>query len=268
MEGDPSSAARLIRKAVSRSGKMTGAGLANALRSEFPDWDVAQFGVRTLREFVDAYVSGVIVSGRSGMDLIYEETSELPLPETTKQFWKTWVSPFSKYTLAVNASTGEVDQVSRSTAATIPKGWEVLSSPTEESHLNMAGDFLEANAELNDSLRLILLEHKDQWWRKWYSAITKAGKKSEWRTFRESRLEQLLREALQAGIREDAAIERAFADITRTNSSATTVAAENKPQKSAKENLLEAIALLPDEQVATVLEALSTVFAQLQARRR
>ena len=127
------------------TGPLPGSRLAGTLKSQFPEWNPADFGVRTLREFVSTLVPGVVVAGRSGMDVIYAlEGTDVdtpgPPPPANGDYWRIWVSPNSPYAIAVDRAQLTLRAVPR--AAHAESGSILLAPPSSEVHRSFARDFL------------------------------------------------------------------------------------------------------------------------------
>lgn len=224
---DIDQSAAIIRQIVQESGEITGSQLARKIRSLAPEWSAQALGSDGLRSFIEAHVAGVVVAGRSGMDLTYKHrlTSS---PRDQKQLWTTWVSPFGRYALFVESQTAQVEQLPR--AATPPQGAYRLTLPSEENHLAIARAFLEEmeQTQTRPHLSNFLANPERQWWRQWYSELRKIGHLNEWKAFRQARLEELLREHLREFFNENLGNERlgaiAFDTITQTNQSSLAAA--------------------------------------------
>lgn len=213
-----------IRSQVA-TGPLAGSRLAGSLKSQFPDWNPADFGVRTLREFVTSLVPGVVVAGRSGMDVVYAlEGADVPgppPPNPVGDFWRIWVSPNSPYAIGVDRSNLAVRAVPR--AAEAEPGLLILAPPSPEVHRTIARDFLsKLPPEDRVSLEAAVDSPHEQWWQEWNQALTEPDLAESWNRYRHGAFDACLAEALIAEGLEQPAVETVLETLRRQRASRTT----------------------------------------------
>lgn len=212
-----------VKRLVAGAGEVLGSKLAIDLKSEVPAWRAEEFGARSLREFIESNVDGVLVVGRSGMDVVYgtsvskdNSPAVAAKAEPVADAWRAWVSPNSPYALAFKIANGNPVLIKR--AANVPEGHVRIKPTTVEEHRAIARDFLNKVAEpAQDTLRAIVELPDDQWWRRWLAELKKLGDLTTWNSFRHMRLRELLKDRLA-----DSAL----------GETARSIAAENVGQRS------------------------------------
>lgn len=203
---DKTEVSEVVRRLVSDAGEAVGAKLAMDLKAAVPDWSAANYGCRSLSDFVVTHVPGVVVAGRSGMDVVYRPATAaasgeragtadtLALPGDT---WRTWVSPASPFALAVNAADGSTLVLKRTDE--VPDGHVLVEPANAEDHRVIALDFLGHVPEsAHELLRDIIESPEQRWWRHWLSEMEKLGQLSAWNSYRHDRLRRLLKTRLEA----------------------------------------------------------------------
>lgn len=201
---DKTHVSQAIRRLVSEAGEIPGSKLAMDLKAVVPDWSAADHGVRSLREFILTHVDGVVVAGRSGLDVLYRPTSasgESPGPAvklaSSGDVWRTWVSPSSPFALAFNLVDGRPTIVKR--ADDVPAGHVLVEPATVDEHRAIARDYLDRFSDPDrESLKRILESSEPLWWRSWSTEMEKLGESSAWSAFRHEGLSELLRTRLEA----------------------------------------------------------------------
>jgi hypothetical protein len=199
MSGIVEEVAAAIKEIVATEGQILGSRLSALLKTRFPDWSPRDFGVRSLREFVAAHVTGVLLVGRSGMDVIYglEQPPTTDDQRTNVNFWRVWVSPKSPYALAVDRASAILTAVQRGSSA--ESGKIVLDPPEVEAHREIAREFLSGlPADLQPKLQTALDSSSPQWWRAWTRALRTAECLAPWSAFRRQKLEDHLSSKLRA----------------------------------------------------------------------
>ncbi|MDX9723016.1 MAG: hypothetical protein RBU37_19860 [Myxococcota bacterium] len=194
----------VVRRLVDEAGEILGSKLAMDLKVAVPDWSAEEFGARSLRDFIVSNVDGVVVAGRSGMDVVYSTSAPKDGPparaakaEPAADAWRAWVSPNSPFALAFNTANGKTVLIKR--AAAVPEGHVRIEPTTVEEHRAIARDFLDSVAEpARDTLRAIVDSPDEQWWRRWLAELMKLGNLATWNTFRHERLRELLKARLDA----------------------------------------------------------------------
>lgn len=209
-----------IRSIVASGGELPGSRLAAVLQERQPGWRPADFGARSLREFVAANVTGVVVVGRAGMDVIYGlEGAKGPaspeaalLPPVQPDFWRIWVSSNSPYVLLVDRTSAVVKAVPRGTSATEDE--ILLVPPDVDVHRSVAQEFL---ARVSDGSRArlqeILEQPLDRWWQSWVRELRGSSLLSDWNTFRRHAFEGRFRSQLLAAAMSEASSDRVLAEI-------------------------------------------------------
>lgn len=197
-----------IRDLVAAAGQVPGSRLSAALKERASGWAPADFGVRSLREFVAVHVPGVRVVGRSGMDVLYGLAGSEPTPSPSlnvdqtlysePDFWRIWVSPNSPFALVVNRSGDEITAVRRGDSSA-PAGHVFLDPPGIDVHRSVASDFLETTEDdLKTRLAAALEKSTDGWWQAWLRELRGSAHLGNWNMFRRSAFEDRLRERLRA----------------------------------------------------------------------
>lgn len=215
-----------VRRLVDEAGEILGSKLAMDLKAAVPDWSAEEFGARSLRDFIVSNVDGVVVAGRSGMDVVYSTSAPKDGPparaakaEPAADAWRAWVSPNSPFALAFNTANGNTVLIKR--AAAVPEGHVRIEPTTVEEHRAIARDFLDSVAEpARDTLRAIVDSPDEQWWRRWLAELKKLGDLATWNTFRHERLRELLKARLDAS----------GLDETARSTAAGTVAQSRQPR--------------------------------------
>jgi hypothetical protein len=194
MSGTVQEIAATIKELVATEGQVLGSRLSALLKARFPDWSPKDFGVRSLREFVTDHVTGVILAGRSGMDVVYGlEQAPPPAddPQADVNFWRVWVSPKSPYSLAVDRADATLTAVSRGGSA--EPGKVLLDPPGVDFHRQVAREFLSSlPADLQPKLQAVLDSASAQWWRTWNRALRTTEHLAPWSAFRRQKLEDHL----------------------------------------------------------------------------
>ncbi len=214
---------KAIRDIVAEAGQVPGSRLSATLKERSPGWTPAEFGVRSLREFVAAHVPGVIVVGRTGMDVLYGLTGSEPppapspgvaqVPTSDPDFWRIWVSPNSPFALVVNRSGANIKAVRRGESPA-PAGHVLLEPPGVDVHRGIARKFSETVPEdLRARLLAALEKSSDGWWQSWLRELRGSVHLGPWNTFRRSAFEDRLREQLSAAALSDPDIEHVLATI-------------------------------------------------------
>lgn len=194
---DLKDASSLISDLVGEANEILGAHLASLIKQRQPDWDVHSFGCTSLSSFIAQHVRSVYVSGRSGMDYIYKKVPEGEASDAvaTANFWRAWVSPYGRYVLAIDPSSGKVKALPRN--ASTPSGHLRLEPPTVQAHQELALEFLsQSGADPDGKIAALVLPDKPTWWQAWYAALRKAGLAPKWNAFRRNRMQQLLLQAI------------------------------------------------------------------------
>ncbi len=206
-----------------RGGSTQGSQLAHMLRSQYPDWTPQQAGARNLRDFVERFVEGVTVIGRSGMDVIYgvvaQDGSSLHAPSAGDRgdvnLWRIWVSPNSPYALAVDPGSGDVIDVPRSTSAS--EGHVRLEPAPQDAHQEIAQGFARRFEAQHDAL-VGRIGTSDGWWRDWQRVVRSLGLEPAWHEYRSAELEERLRSTLGVLGLSGEAFDRALGVIVRDRS--------------------------------------------------
>lgn len=212
-----------IRDIVAAGGQVPGSRLSAELKERSPGWTPAEFGFRSLRKFVDAHVPGVVVVGRSGMDVMYGLTGSEPpparspgvaqVPTSDPDFWRIWVSPNSPFALVVSRAGADIKAVRRGESPA-PAGHLLLEPPGIDVHRSIARHFLETVPEdLKARLLAALEKSSDSWWQTWLRELRGSAHLGGWNTFRRSAFENRLREQLSAAAVSERDIEHALAAI-------------------------------------------------------
>ncbi len=221
MSGTVQEISSAIRDIVAASGQIPGTRLSAALKERSPGWTPSEFGVRSLREFVATHVSGVVVVGRSGMDVIYGLAgSERPsspdvvqVPSSEPDFWRIWVSPNSPFALVVDRTSGHIKAIRRG-GAPADEGQVLLEPPGVDVHRSVAREFLEkVPEELRARLRSSLEQSSDGWWQAWLRDLRGSTHLPSWNSFRRDAFEHRLRSQLSAATTNEPEIERVLATI-------------------------------------------------------
>lgn len=192
-----------IRRLVAEAGEIQGSKLALALKAVVPDWNAADFGARSLRDFVISSVEDVAVAGRSGMDVVYaisapnKPASIDARPESAADPWRAWVSPGSPFALAFHHAGGNAMLIERTAS---PPDAHIRIEPTSvEEHRAIAREFLDHLAlPRRAALQEIVESPDEQWWRSWLGELKKLDELASWNTFRHARLLELLVTRLEA----------------------------------------------------------------------
>lgn len=200
---DKTEAVAAIRRLVAEAGKIQGAKLALALKAIVPDWNAADFGARSLREFVLSNVEDVVIAGRSGMDVVYaisapdKPASIGAQAESVSDAWRAWVSPGSPYALAFRRDDGSAMLIDRT--ATPPDTYSRIEPTSVEEHRTIAREFLDQLVLPGKAGLQEIVESPDsQWWRSWLGEIKKLDELASWNAFRHERLLELLVARLEA----------------------------------------------------------------------
>ena len=209
-----------IRSIVASGGQLPGSRLSAALKVRLPQWNPADFGARSLREFVADNVKGVVVVGRAGMDVLYglegaEATSSpdvATLPVSQPDFWRIWVSPNSPFALVVDRTNATPHAVPRGASAA--EGQVLLEPPSVEVHRSVARKFLTTvTDEARVRLQGILDQSIETWWRSWLRELRGSPLLASWNAFRCDEFENRLRSQLHAASMSEASIDRVLAVI-------------------------------------------------------
>jgi hypothetical protein len=206
-----------IKDIVAAAGQVPGSRLSTALKGRSISLTPAEFGMRSLREFVTTHVPGVVVVGRSGMDVLYGLAGSEPppgpsSPTSEPDFWRVWVSPNSPFALMVNRSGADIEAVRRGESPAL--GRVVLEPPGIDVHRSIAGKFLETVPEsLTGRLVAALEKSHDGWWQTWHRELQGSAQLGAWNTFRRSAFEDRLREQLSAAAMSDRAIDLVLVTI-------------------------------------------------------
>lgn len=239
-----------VRESV-QAGPVQGSQLAQRIRRESPDWTPEGEGARSLRDFVDRFVDGVAVVGRSGMDVLYGIAGDSADPPAGPvlasgaledvNLWRVWVSPRSPFALSVGLAEGSVSQVPR--GATSEAGTVELEPATQEFHEEMARGFATDHAHDGPAL-LPLVGASDGWWHGWQRTVKSMNLESTWHEYRSRALETHLRECLERSNVVGDSAERAMAAVVRDRSIARSPRRVKPAQPpSAERALLEAVLL-------------------------
>jgi len=212
MSEDVRGIASTIKEIVEEGGQVHGSRLSAALKGRFPSFSPADFNSRSLREFIATHVTDVVVTGRSGMDVVYGlggaastvPLATAPLPAEV-DFWRVWVSPNSPHALAVDRTGTEIRAISR--REPVSSGQLRVDPVGVDAHREVAKAFLSnVPLPLQERLRAVLISSSETWWRDWLREIRGTGKLVEWNAFRRRQLEDLLAARLRdAGLTEVAA---------------------------------------------------------------
>lgn len=211
MSGTVQEISTAIRSIVASAGQVPGSRLSAALKERAPSWRPADFGARSLREFVAANVVGVVVVGRAGMDVIYGlDGAEVPAssdtghpPSVQPDFWRIWVSPNSPYVLVVDRASAVLRAVPRGTTTTQEE--VLLEPPAVAVHRSIAMEFLgRVPDEMRARLQGLLERAPDGWWQAWMRELRGSPLLSAWSGFRREALESRLRSLLLAGTMSEA----------------------------------------------------------------
>ena len=219
-----------VIRALVAIGPLPGSRLAGSLKSQFPEWNPGNFGVRSLREFVSTHVPGVVEAGRSGMDVIYAlEGTNVDAPGVPsaapehRDFWRIWVSPNSPYAIAVDRTQLTMRAVSR--AARAESGSFVIASPGSEVHRSFARDFLASvSPELRTRLDTAVGSTSEQWWQEWNEALAETELIEAWNRFRHEKFQERLAERLRVEELDQSAVETILATIRRQRTAARAAA--------------------------------------------
>lgn len=215
-----------IQHLLTENGQLSGSRLSALLRSHFPEWRPAEFGARNLRDFIQNQVTGVIVAGRTGMDVIYAlgttETAPagIGIEAQSFDFWRLWVSPNSHHVLAVDAHTGEV-------RATPLRGHlreqeQRLFPPDASAHREIAVAFLRAVPLGGNQVLAQIVQSEDaNWWQDWIREVRIAGQLATWNAFRRDRLEKLLSDRLREANLSQAIADRAMQRVRESHAAPT-----------------------------------------------
>ncbi|MGA7123423.1 MAG: hypothetical protein WBY94_25190 [Polyangiaceae bacterium] len=198
MSGTVEEIASTIKKIVEDSGQILGSRLSTELKVRVPGWDPADFGLRSLREFVTTHVEDVVVAGRSGMDVLYalkRSVLESPTPSTAPppevDFWRVWVSPNSPHALAVDRIGAALSAVPRGSA--VPSSQVLVEPPGVDAHRDVAKAFLPRVPEpLRAKLRAVLDSPSEAWWQAWLRELRGTEYLSTWNTLRRQQFEDRL----------------------------------------------------------------------------
>ena len=143
-----------IEEIVEAGGTVLGSKVAEAIRSRFETFQVADYQVSSLREFITKHVPGVVVVGRSGMDVVYgRAVDHAPNSAAAESLvdpdlWRIWISPNSPHSISVDRESGAIQSVPR--GATVQPPLFVVDPPGTADHRNVAREFL---ARLTGDLR-------------------------------------------------------------------------------------------------------------------
>lgn len=240
--------AALIVESV-REGATQGSRLAQRVRNRYPDWTPEQADARNLRDFVERFVDGVSVVGRSGMDVIYglsSEASGAPMHGSSRSsgpdvnLWRVWVSPNSPYALEINKVAGSVGHVPRPALS----GEDVarLEPAPRERHEEIAREFA-LRVETERGTPLPKVGGAEGWWYDWQRSLNTLGLESEWQQHRSSALEAQLRASLEElGLSEEAR-QQALTTIVRDRTARRRTTNSGHPPIEDARSELEAIAL-------------------------
>lgn len=204
-----------------RSGPIQGSQLAQIVRSQMQDWTPQQAGARSLRDYVDRFVPGVAVVGRSGMDVIYGAPTEASAQAehlSTKSvdedepvnLWRVWVSPNSPHALSIDPGSGAIVQVPRAEPAMTTS--LRLEPAAAAVHEEIAADFVRSLPPKDAGLASSI-GGRDGWWFDWQRTLRSLGLESAWHEFRSASLETRLRSTLDALALAEVAQQRAFKAI-------------------------------------------------------
>ena len=201
-------------EAATRAGEsrgLYGAEVGLIVRRICADFKPADFHVGSVREFVEKYVPGLRVVGKSDSDILYglpdwpdltpRNQSENRRVEAEKgQLWRVWLSPLSRLSIAVRKDGSNLHAVPKGEAAAD----EIEIEPARpEAHLEVARRFLDANAEklgAAQSALAQLLENPDQsWWVSWARTLRGLSRdlNRQWLQYRQAALEAKLEEELR-----------------------------------------------------------------------
>lgn len=211
-----------IEEIVHAGGTVLGSKVAEAIKSRFGTFQVADYQVASLREFVKQYVPGVAVVGRSGMDVVYGR-AENGAPSSPAagafvdpDFWRIWISPNSPHSISVNRESGAIQPVSR--GATFEPPLFVVEPPGTMDHRNVAREFLtQIPEELRSRLTAIADSPDSRWWQDWLQALHGSNQLGNWYGFRRQKFAGLLRERLSILGLPNAIVDQAIGRIEETH---------------------------------------------------
>lgn len=215
-----------IKQLLAGHDQLSGSRLSALLRSRFPEWRPVEYGARNLRDFIESHVAGVIVAGRSGMDVIYTlGTAEaapagIGIEMQSFDFWRLWVSPNSQHVLAVDAQTGEVRAMPLHGQ---PRQHEQpLFPPDASAHRNIASAFLPTlPLGGNQNLAQIVQSEDANWWQDWIREVRVVGQLAAWNAFRRDRLQKLLSDRLREANLSQPIADRAMQRVRESHAAPT-----------------------------------------------
>ncbi len=212
---------------------LLGSAAGNVARNVDPTFHPQQYGVRTLREFVEKFVPDLKIVGLSGPDPIYglvdwQAGLESATPEDFDA-WRVWVSPSSPFCLAVSKANGAVRPLDRSQEP--PDGSVRIMPAGIHVHRTIAEDFLkELGGEAPPQLQAVLHSPQPDWWRAWESVLRQMRGSDAFRRWLKHRHDGLLaalRGELEAASVSPIAINQALESVVATHRSKRAAAAQS-----------------------------------------
>jgi hypothetical protein len=205
------------------SKKISGTELAQFLKFAFPGFSPLAFGVPRLRVFLERYVPGIALVGRSGGDLLYgvkppqepEQQTETnvvnapaaasgPSPHSAMstsnlnhQLWKSFSSPNSLWHIYANTETGDI-QVIAPGGLRLAAPWVTIPPCPPEVHLQVAKGFIAtlSDEKQRDTLQGLIVQPR--WWDRIYSVALQLGLLRNWQFYRRREILKAFSEALKS----------------------------------------------------------------------